>query len=76
MTEQTFEQGWAARPFKEQFPYLSEMDAAHLDAINKAITKLRMADMLTDSQLTTLRTKKFPKEVSRVLDQYSLEDKE
>ena len=28
---ETFEQGWAARPFKEQFPELSDKEAERLD---------------------------------------------
>lgn len=60
----TFEQGWAARPFKEQFPELSEKAAAHLDRLNRSITDLYMAGFLTDSQMKTLREKKMPKAVA------------
>ena len=41
MTERrTFEQGWAAKPFKEQFPDMDTDVATRLDRINEAITKL------------------------------------
>ncbi len=63
----TFEQGWAARPFKEQFPELDEKAAARLDSLNDAITDMLMFDLLTDSQVQTIRQKKFPKLVSREL---------
>ena len=61
----TFEQGWAARPFKEQFPELSDRAAEHLDKLNYAITDMLLCDLLTDSQAREIRTKKFPKLVSR-----------
>lgn len=61
---ETFEQGWAAQPFKEQFPELDDKAAARLDAINKAITTLAMADCLTFGQTDAIRQKKFPKVVS------------
>lgn len=61
---ETFEQGWAARPFKEQFPELDDADAERLDKINSAITLLSMADMLTFSQTDAIRQKKMPKVVS------------
>ena len=63
MTE-TFEQGWAARPFKEQFPELDDKAAARLDALNKAITTLSISDCLTFGQSDAIRQKKFPKVVS------------
>ena len=63
----TFEQGWAARPFKEQFPELSDKAATHLDRLNRAITDLYMADMLTDSQVKALREKKFPRVVTKAV---------
>lgn len=63
----TFVQGWAAPPFKDQFPELCDRDAERLDSINAAITTLLMEDMLTDSVYATLRQKKFPKVVSNVL---------
>lgn len=65
---QTFEQGWAARPFKEQFPQLTKEEAEHLDKLNKYITYLRFADMLTDSQADTMRQKKMPRAVGKALD--------
>lgn len=62
-----FEQGWSARPFKQQFPELSDSEADLLDKINEAITRLYMADCLTDSQKDMIRQKKFPKLVSSVI---------
>ncbi len=61
----TFEQGWAARPFKEQFPELDDKAAENLDKLNHAITDMLLCDLLTDSQARDIRTKKFPKLVSR-----------
>lgn len=61
---ETFEQGWAARPFKEQFPDLDDKAAARLDAINKAITTLAINDCLTPSQSDAIRGNKFPKVVA------------
>lgn len=63
----TFEQGWAARPFKKQFPELSNSDAQKLDEINEAITLLSLTDMLTNSQFDAIRSKRFPKMVSRLV---------
>ena len=65
----TFEQGWSARPFKEQFPELSDADARKLDEVNKAISTLYFDDMLTDGQLDTIRDKKFPRLVSEAVSQ-------
>lgn len=65
----TFEQGWAARPFKEQFPELDDKAAEHLDRLNHAITDMLLSDLLTDSQVRDIRTKKFPKLVSREVRQ-------
>ena len=62
-----FEQGWAARPFKEQFPELSDKEAERLDKINAAITLLLMADLLTFSQTDSIRKKKMPKVVSTAI---------
>mgnify|MGYP003617470387 CR=1 FL=1 len=62
---ETFEQGWAARPFSEQFPELSVQAAARLDNVNKAITELLISGMITDSQTMAIRQKKFPKMVLR-----------
>lgn len=64
----TFEQGWAARPFKEQFPQLTDHQANNLDKVNEAITTLLMSDMLTDSAYKMLREKKFPKLVASELN--------
>ena len=63
----TFEQGWSARPFKEQFPELTDIEAKKLDEVNKAISTLYFDDMLTDSQLDTIRDKKFPRLVSKAV---------
>ena len=65
----TFEQGWSARPFKEQFPELSDTDAQKLDKVNEAISTLYFDDMLTDGQLDTIRDKKFPRLVSKAVSQ-------
>lgn len=62
---ETFEQGWAARPFAEQFPELPADRAAWLDRLNTAITDLLMADLITDSVCDAARKKRFPKVVSR-----------
>lgn len=63
----TFEQGWSARPFKEQFPELTDIEAQKLDKINTAITLLSMADLLTFSQTDAIRQKKMPKVVSAAI---------
>ena len=65
----TFEQGWSARPFKEQFPELTDIEAQKLDKLNEAISTLYFDDMLTDGQLDTIRTKKFPRLVSKTVNQ-------
>ena len=65
----TFEQGLAARPFKEQFPELSDMEAQKLDRVNVSITRLYFAGLLTDAQLITIRDKKFPNFVSETVSQ-------
>ena len=66
MTERrTFEQGWAAKPFKEQFPDMDTDVATRLDRINEAITTLLLEDMITESQMHAIRQKKFPKMVLR-----------
>ena len=67
---QTFEQGWAARPFKEQFPFLPDREADRLDRLNKAITDMAMADLITGSQLDSIRHKRFPKLVGEVVRAY------
>ncbi len=58
------EQGWSARPFKEQFPELGEAEAKMLDEVNHAISSLYFGDMITEIQWNTIRNKKFPKMVS------------
>lgn len=63
----TFEQGWAARPFKEQFPELDDKAAERLDRLNRGITDLYMGDLLTDSQVKVIREKKMPKVVAQAL---------
>ena len=65
----TFEQGWSARPFKEQFPELSDFEAQRLDKVNEGIYRLYFDDMLTDDQLYTIRDKKFPRLVSKAVSQ-------
>lgn len=66
MTElRTFEQGCAAKPFKEQFPDMDTDVATRLDHINKAITTLFLEDMITESQMRAIRQKKLPKMVRR-----------
>ena len=61
---ETFEQGWAARPFGEQFPELPPDRAAWLDRLNAGITDMRMSGLMTDSAADAARKKKFPKIVS------------
>lgn len=65
----TFAQGWSARPFKEQFPELTDIEAQKLDKVNEAITRLYLDDMLTDEQLYTIRDRKFPNLVSKAVSQ-------
>lgn len=67
---ETFEQGWAALPFKEQFPDLPQREAERLDRLNHAITDMAMADLLTSSQVRDIRTKRFPKLVGEVVNAY------
>lgn len=43
----TIEMGWAARPFKDQFPDLAEKAAAALDADSAALTRLKIRGILT-----------------------------
>lgn len=69
----TFEQGWAARPFKEQFPEIPDKEAERLDRLNKAITDMAMADLITPSQCDAIRQKRFPKLVSEVVCAYAKE---
>ena len=65
----TFEQGWSARPFKEQFPELSDFEAQRLDKMNEGIYRLYFDYMLTDEQFYTIRNKKFPSLVSEAVEQ-------
>ena len=65
----TIEQGWSARPFKEQFPELSDFEAQRLDKVNEGIYRLYFDDMLTDDQLYKIRDKKFPRLVSKAISQ-------
>ena len=65
----TFEQGWSARPFKEQFPELSDFEAQRLDKVNEGIYRLYFDDLLTDAQLYAIRDKKFPRLVSEAVSQ-------
>ena len=65
----TFAQGWSARPFKEQFPELTDIEAQKLDKVNEAITRLYLDGMLTDEQLYAIRDEKFPCLVSEAVSQ-------
>ena len=65
----TIEQGWSARPFKEQFPELADAEAHRLDKVNESIYRLYFDDMLTDNQLYAIRDKKFPRLVSEAVEQ-------
>ena len=65
----TFEQGLAARPFKEQFPELSDIEAQKLDKVNEAITTLYFAGILSHARLITVRDKNFPRLVSKAVSQ-------
>lgn len=62
----TFEQGWGARPFKEQFPQLDDEDAAKLDEINGAITLLFAHGVLTYSMTSNARSR-LPRVVAEAL---------
>lgn len=66
-TPETFEQGWSARPFGEQFPELPPDRAAWLDRLNAGITDMRLSGLMTDSAACAARDKKFPKIVSAEL---------
>ena len=65
----TFEQGWSARQFKEQFPELTDLEAQKLDKLNEAITMLYLDDLLTDKQLYAIRDEKFPCLISEIVSQ-------
>lgn len=66
MENETFEQGWAARPFAEQFPELPKEASDRLDRLNAAVTDLYLADMLTQSEVERAR-KKFSRVLGREL---------
>ena len=66
-TPETFEQGWAARPFAEQFPELPADRAAWLDRLNAGITNMLLSGLMTQAAADTARHKKFPKLVSEEL---------
>ena len=66
-TPETFEQGWAARPFAEQFPELPAGRAAWLDRLNRSLTDVYLSGLMTDSAANAARNKKFPKIVSQEL---------
>ena len=72
----TFEQGWAARSFKEQFPELSEADARKLDEVNKAVCLLYFTDLITHAQNVSIRNTKFPKLVKGLLNKARKEEGE
>ena len=77
MTERrTFAQGWAAGSFKIQFPDMDTDVATRLDRINEAITTLLIGGMITYSQMTTIRQKKFPKLVGQEIDKIDKIDAE
>lgn len=63
----TFEQGGAARPFKKQFPELSDAAAARLDEINQAILLLHMRGIITDQEASKIRRKRFPTKIAGAL---------
>ena len=65
----TFEQGWSARPFKEQFPELSDAEAKKLDEVNKAVCLLYLTDLITHAQNVSIRNTKFLKLVKGLLNQ-------
>jgi hypothetical protein len=65
---ETFEQGWSAAPFKEQFPELSDTAAGLLDKVNHAITLLAIHEIITESEKDKARQKRFPKLVASALE--------
>lgn len=67
-TPETFEQGWAALPFAEQFPELPAGRAAWLDRLNRSLTDVCLNGLITDSAADAARNKKFPKIVSQELE--------
>ena len=64
---ETFEQGWSAAPFKEQFPELSDTAAGLLDKVNHAITLLAIHEIITEPEEDKARQKRFPKLVASAL---------
>jgi hypothetical protein len=72
----TFEQGWASKPFREQFPNLTNKEAERLDRLNHAITDMFLNDLITDSQMRKIRMERFPKVVKKALDKAAGSDKE
>ena len=72
----TIEQGLSARPFKEQFPELTDKEARKLDKLNEAITMLYLDDLLTVVQLYAIRDEKFPCLVSEIVSQARKEEGE
>lgn len=62
---ETFEQGWAARPFKEQFPELDDKTAERLDRLNTVLVEMLLNDLITPAQSATIREKRFPKLVAK-----------
>ena len=66
-TPETFDQGWAARPFAEQFPELPADRAAWLDRLNMGITDMLLSGLMTESAVAAARSRKFPKLVSKEL---------
>lgn len=71
----TFEQGWAARPFKEQFPHMRDDDAKQLDAINEAVTTLYMSGILTEGARDSIRRKRVPRAVAEALERARVQQK-
>lgn len=72
---ETFEQGWSAAPFKEQFPELSDTAAGLLDKVNHAITLLSIHGVITDSEMHKARQTRFPKLVASALERARRESK-
>jgi hypothetical protein len=65
------EQGWAARPFSEQFPELTNDDAKRLDNLNAAVTDLSISNLLTPTEYEKIRRNRFPKLVKKLLKKSS-----
>lgn len=62
----SFELGLMARPFKEQFPKLTDHQAHQYDEDNKALMRLRMRGYLTDSARDVV-VKKIGKDLETTL---------